>query len=279
MSCYHSDPQYLKESILSILNQSYSDFEFLIADNESGLNLKDFLSRFNDSRIRYIDNGGNIGPAQSYDKLANLAKGEYIAIQDHDDISLPKRLDLEKSALDAFPEIQSVSGGIHIFGCKKERNERPSLTPKEICEELIFWQPIKQPTFMKRRQFCRNYHYNPYWTIYDYEFWSRTRHIPHYILDYILLNYRKSALNSSKERARIIREEHCALIRRNLALLGIVTTFELCQALDPFNHTQCSERCLKEFEMNKNHLLRYISEELYLRKLNEVRKKIAGTSI
>lgn len=273
MSCHKSNQDYLRESVLSILNQTYGDFEFLIANNGVDFDLQAFLADFKDDRIKYIDNDGNIGPTASYDNLARIANGKYIAIQDHDDYSQCQRLEIEKAALDANPELMSVSGLIHIFGGGREYFDGKSMKPEQVKEELIFWQPIKQPTFMKRKSFCERYKYNPEWMIYDYEFWSRTRHEPHKILPNILLDYRKSNLNTSKERTRKIREEHARLVQRNLVALGIDAPIELCAALDPYNHNKADKRILDLFISYKKKLLKHISAELYERKLNEIKLK------
>lgn len=273
MSCYKSHKPFLRDSIESILFQTYKDFELLVANNGVDFDLQAFLADFKDDRIKYIDNGGNIGPTASYDNLARIAKGEYIAIQDHDDYSQFQRLEIEKAALDENPELMSVSGLIHIFGGGREYFDGVSMKPEQVKEELIFWQPIKQPTFMKRKSFCERYKYNPEWMIYDYEFWSRTRHEPHKILPNILLDYRKSNLNTSKERTRKIRQEHARLVQRNLAALGIDAPIELCAALDPYNHNKADKHILDLFISYKKKLLKHISAELYERKLKEIKLK------
>lgn len=273
MSCYKSNINDLKESIESILNQRYSNFEFLIADNGEDFDLKSFLKGFNDNRIKYIKNNPIIHPALSYDKLASISKGTYIAIQDHDDISLPDRLLIEKDELDNNKNLQSVSCLIHIFG-NSNYDDGVSMQPEKVEEELIFFQPIKQPTFMKRKEFCNSYKYDSNWMIYDYEFWSRTRHIPHKIINSRQLLYRKSISNSSIARSNNIRKEHCLIIQRNLKEININASMELCKMLDPFNRNKFSDKYLNEFINYKDILLKNISENLYYKKLNEIKGKI-----
>lgn len=273
MSCHCSNKEHLKESIISVLNQSYSDFELLVADNGENFDLGAFLSDFRDNRIKFIKNDPIVHPALSYDNLAMLAKGEYVAIQDHDDISMPNRLEMEKNALDAFPEIQSVSGGIHIFGIRKEYNDCPIMSPEKLKEELVFYQPIRQPTWMKRKSFCEQYKYDQNWMIYDYEFWSRTREMPHFIIGFKLLDYRKSISNTGKQRSQNIRNEHRLIVQRNLKELGIIAPIELCEMLDPYNHNKHSFEFVEIFKKNKDKLLAHISEELYTRKLREITNK------
>lgn len=273
MSCHQSNKQHLKESINSILNQTYTDFELLVADNGENFDLQSFLSDFKDNRIKYIKNNPIIHPASSYDNLAMLAKGRYIAIQDHDDISLPNRLKIEKEELDNNKELQSVSCLIKIFG-DKEYDDGEPMEPQQVTEELIFYQPIKQPTFMKRKEFCSTYKYDSNWFIYDYEFWSRTRKIPHKIINSRQLLYRKVASNSGIERAKNIRENHALLVQRNLKLLDINAPIELCQMLDPFCYKKFSKKYVDLFKSYKNILLAEISESLYNKKLKEINSKI-----
>lgn len=273
MSCHNSNQVYLKESIESILGQTYGDFELLVADNEVQFDLQAFLERFKDPRIKYIDNGGNIGPQASYDKLADLAKGEYVAIQDHDDIALPRRLEIEKMTLDIKQGVESVSSAIHIFGGTREYDDGKYIAPADLTGELIFWQPIKQPTWMKRKRFCKKYKYTPGWMIYDFEFWSRTREIPHWIIGEVLLKYRKSPSNSTAERARKIRAEHWVIIKRSLCELGIYHTDALCKALDPFNKEKITRDVVQEFKDSKDAFLRHIFADLYERKLSELERK------
>lgn len=273
MSCYNSNINFLTESINSILNQTYQDFELLVANNGVGFGLKSFLNGFEDDRIKYIDNGGNIGPTASYDHLAEIARGEYVAIQDHDDISMPNRLELEKDELDNHPELVSVSGLIGIFG-GREYDDGEYMEPKRVKEELIFCQPIKQPTWMKRKWFCEQYKYDPNWMIYDYEFWSRTRDIPHFIIGEKVLKYRKSYLNTSKERKDNIRREHSLIVQRNLKGIGVDAPIELCRMLDPYNHNKEDGRFVDVFVKNRDILLKHISIELYSRKLEEIKTKV-----
>lgn len=272
MSCYNSNKEFLKQSIESILNQSFTDFEFLIANNGETFDLYEFIKQFKDNRIKYIDNCGNIGAVNSFNNLQLIANGKYIALQDHDDISLPNRLKIEKEELDNNKELQSVSCLINVFG-NINYIDGKTMNPKQVEEELIFCQPIKQPTFMKRKEFCDKYQYND-WFIYDYDFWSRTRKIPHKIIDTVLLKYRKSFLNSSAERSNKVRNEHCLIVQRNLKEIGIEAPIELCKMLDPFNHNKQNVKFVDIFIKNKDILLKHISEDLYNRKLKEIKNKI-----
>ena len=83
----------ISETIESILNQTYKNFELIIVDDGSTDNTEEVIRKFKDSRIKYIktDNWG--GPARPRNTGIKKAKGEYIAFCDDDDIWLPKKLE------------------------------------------------------------------------------------------------------------------------------------------------------------------------------------------
>ena len=85
---------YLEESIKSILNQSYKNFEFLICDDGSTDKSLAICNKFaeEDSRVRIFTNSHTIGLTKSLNKLIEISKGEIIARQDADDISHEERL-------------------------------------------------------------------------------------------------------------------------------------------------------------------------------------------
>lgn len=114
---YNTNLDYLKECIDSVLNQTFTDFEFIILnDSPDNIELENFIMSYTDLRIKYFKNEHNIGISASRNKLIGLAQGEYIAIFDHDDISLPDRLEVEVKYLDEHPDVGMVSGWDEFFG-------------------------------------------------------------------------------------------------------------------------------------------------------------------
>lgn len=96
MSVYNAK-SYLGESIESILNQTYRDFEFIIIDDGSTDGSRAIIQKYAlcDNRIVYIKNRTNIGLAKSLNKGIKLAKGKFIARQDADDLSAIDRLEMQ----------------------------------------------------------------------------------------------------------------------------------------------------------------------------------------
>lgn len=93
MSVYNAE-KFLAESIDSILNQSHSEFEFIIIDDGSTDSSPEILKNYTDSRIRIIRKE-NTGLADSLNIGIKAAKNEFIARMDADDIALPERIELQ----------------------------------------------------------------------------------------------------------------------------------------------------------------------------------------
>lgn len=92
---------YLKDSINSILNQSYTDFELLVCDDCSTDNTWEIIQSFQDSRLRIFQNKENQGYLKTSNFLVSHAIGEYISFQDADDLALPDRfMKLKKHLVD-----------------------------------------------------------------------------------------------------------------------------------------------------------------------------------
>lgn len=106
---YKTRPEYLREAIESILAQSFGDFEFLILDDCPSDDRRQIVSNYRDARIHYSKNDSNLGISASRNLLIEKARGQYLAVFDHDDISLPDRLAKEVAWLDEHPDTGVVS--------------------------------------------------------------------------------------------------------------------------------------------------------------------------
>lgn len=113
MSVYNSE-DYLREAIDSILSQTFTDFEFLIINDGSIDNSLTIIQSYKDPRIRLVDRE-NWGLTASLNHGLELARGDYIARQDSDDISLPKRFKKEVAYLDQNPSIALVGSNYTLI--------------------------------------------------------------------------------------------------------------------------------------------------------------------
>ena len=151
-SCWHSNEQFLRECIESIINQSFQDWEFILANDEQPeIDMKSIVESYKDPRIKYHDNVVNMGFSNSYNNLISMTSGEYFAIAGHDDISTPDRLKILVNELDKDPELDFCSGRLHIFGKTRERDDGQAMSPERVSQELMFVQPMKSGTAMFRK--------------------------------------------------------------------------------------------------------------------------------
>jgi glycosyltransferase involved in cell wall biosynthesis len=100
---------YLREAMDSILNQTFTDFEFLIINDGSTDKSADIIRSYRDARIRLVENEKNLGLIATLNKGIDLSRGEYIARMDCDDISLPERLGTQVEFMDRNNSI-GISG-------------------------------------------------------------------------------------------------------------------------------------------------------------------------
>lgn len=129
MSVYN-DEDFIKESVQSILDQDFKDFEFIITDDCSSDGTLKILKEFkdSDSRIKLLRNEKNLGISKSVNRMIELAEGEYIARFDGDDISLKNRLSTSMKYLEDNESIDFLCSSVELI---KENGD-------PIC---IKWQP------------------------------------------------------------------------------------------------------------------------------------------
>ena len=122
----YNDEKYLKESIDSILNQSFSNFELIIIDDGSTDHCPDIIKSYTDSRIRVLTHPVNLGRSASRNDAIEHARGEYLIWMDADDIALPKLLAMQVEYLDKHPEIDISGVNLEYFHEKQEISNLPT---------------------------------------------------------------------------------------------------------------------------------------------------------
>ena len=110
MAVYNGEP-FLRETLRSILDQSFTDFEYVVVDDGSTDSSRDIVRSFEDSRIRLVENDTNRGLSPSLNRGVREARGEFIARIDADDLALPQRLERQVAYLDAHQDIALVGSG------------------------------------------------------------------------------------------------------------------------------------------------------------------------
>lgn len=161
MSIYINDKiDYVNQSVNSILNQTFKDFDFFIQyDGPVAQDIDDFLSLVNDDRLIIKKRDVNEGLAKSLNELLNivLPRGyEYIARMDADDVSFLDRFQKQIDYLDKNPEIDLLGGAmIEIDENGKARNKtiHYPLSHEECRRFFAKRNPIAHPTVIFRKSF------------------------------------------------------------------------------------------------------------------------------
>ena len=198
MPVYKTPEKYLREAIESVLNQTFTDFEFLILDDCPEDSRKDVVASYEDERIKYSQNDQNMGISASRNRLIDLSKGEYLAVMDHDDICLPDRFEKEVQYLDNHPKVGVVSSKIKCIVSNKI-TQNPTYND-EIKLALMRVSVIPHPAAMIRKSLLtdNNIRYEEqYSPAEDYALWCRLiAYTDFHNLEDILLLYRDHQENT-----------------------------------------------------------------------------------
>ncbi len=155
MSVYNGD-KYLDESIKSVLNQTFTDFEFIIINDcctDNSLNIiKQHAEK--DDRIVLITNRANLGLTKSLNLGLKIAKGKYIARIDADDIAQLERLEIQYDFLEKNRDIFLVGSGAYNIdeNGKIITIMKPLIKMKDIEKKLSTQNCLYHPTIMFRNE-------------------------------------------------------------------------------------------------------------------------------
>lgn len=153
MPVYNTE-KYLKESIDSILNQTYKNFELLIIDDGSTDSSIDIINSYDDDRIKLFRNEKNMGLPYTRNKGIELSKGEYIALMDSDDIAKVNRLEIQIDFLEKHKEFQVVGSTQDLLvGDKINKAYRSNKEFIDVNAKLMFYSCVPNPTVMFRKNF------------------------------------------------------------------------------------------------------------------------------
>ena len=222
----YNGAKYLNEAIDSILNQTYSDFEFLIIDDGSTDQSIDLIKTYDDPRIRLIMNKKNIGQSATLNKGLDLAKGEYIARMDQDDISIPERIKKQLKFMENNSNVDVCGSWLQLFGKYNGINELP-IDSEKIKVNLLTNQNLAHPTVMIRKSTLVKYdfNYNPNYSIaQDYDLWIRMSeyctffNIPEPLVKYRIHENQNSKIAADRSIIESNRSLNCLMKRMGIQL-------------------------------------------------------------
>lgn len=179
--CIYSEPsKMIRKAIESIISQHYSDFEFIIVnDNPRREENVTLLAEYSaiDHRIRIINNHENIGLTKSLNKAISMSSGKYIARMDADDIADINRFKIQLLYLEQHSDIDVCGSNVFVIDESDNITGRfcyPSSSEK-IKSKLFFRDCICHPSVIFRKSFydSLNGYSEDFSKAQDYDLWVR----------------------------------------------------------------------------------------------------------
>lgn len=181
--CVYNGENYLRDALDSILDQTFTNYEFIVVNDGSTDSTDEILQEYasNDMRIRLVNNETNLGLTPSLNRGLAIARGEFIARQDADDISYPLRLERQVSWMNAHPKV-GLLGTYYDVICQaglKIETVTPPVGNAQLQQSLLKGNVFGHGTVMIRRQALSSvgYYSESYLWAEDYELWLRLSEI------------------------------------------------------------------------------------------------------
>lgn len=225
MSVYNGE-KYIRETIESVLSQTFTDFEFIILDNGSSDKSSDIINSYKDDRIKFIQNEKNLGLAESLNKGLMISQGEYIARIDADDVCYPDRFEKQVRYLDIYQDICLCSGRYTTLIGTKDIKTRVSegLNPSQMRFIQFFINQVSHSTVMMRKDMLNKYNLNynvDYPGAQDYGLWMEMiRYKEIVILKDNLIKYRIHDTNYSKN-IKMMKDDVCRIQEKAFRFINL----------------------------------------------------------
>lgn len=277
--------EFIRETIESVLTQTYPFIEVLIIDDGSTDNSIKIVKTFTDKRIRLLKNNTNRGIPYTRNRGLSEARGKYLAVLDADDLAFPNRIEKQLDFMEKNLDIDVLGSAYTLIRGKKSKRVKQELfTPEEIKVGLIFFNRLCNSSVMIRldRVFKYNVIYNnDYFVAQDYDFFIQISKFGKiYILPEVLVGYRTGHSNitkRSKEKKKIKRKSIIDSIHKDIVnYYNFSLTEKEMQIFNDFFSTemtisveQISGLPLVLNKMKKiNKVHRIFDEKLFLRLIN-----------
>lgn len=151
----YNTERYIGDAIESILQQTFSDFEYIIIDDCSKDATWEIIQGYakKDPRVIALRNEKNLGIAGNRNRGLHEAKGDYIVWQDADDISFPQRIEHQYQFMEANSTVGIVGGYLQFFnecGNTSVRKYKPD--DASLRKKIFRYSPVAQPGAMVRKK-------------------------------------------------------------------------------------------------------------------------------
>ncbi len=217
---------YLPESIRSIQAQTFHDWELIVVDDGSTDRTPQILDQFqrSDTRIQ-VYRQSKQGLVVSLNQGILVARGEYIARMDVDDVSMPDRFAIQLDYLDRDHNIGVCGSWIETFGVKSSEVLKYPVNDAAIRCQLLFSSSLAHPATMFRRSLILHHHlFYDERAIHaeDYDLWVRASRYTRFAnIPAVLLRYRIHPQQVGRRHELTTEESSQAIRLSQLARLGI----------------------------------------------------------
>lgn len=274
LSIYNGE-KFIGDTIKSILQQTYTDFELIIVNDGSTDHSEEVISTFKDDRIHYVKQE-NKGTASAKNTGLRLAKGDFITFHDSDDISLPNRFE---RLLEAF--FSEKIGLTHSDMLLMDENDSPfsywgssNILPNQIFSFFLHvGTPFNNPTILYRKETLENLSFDEKLknTGEDTDLVLKiTRKWPSYHIPEPLYLYRRHQTNVTN---KISPEEFALHIKKNITNEELHHIKELNWDSNPLEHTILKAKLIAGVALSRRWM---ISEAIKL--FNEARPYLKNQS-
>lgn len=236
----HNGGLFLREAINSILNQTYQNFEFLIADDGSKDNTWKTINSFSSDKIRAFRFKKNIGAFPRANFLFSQARGKFLAVMDADDIALPNRIKTQIEFLKKNKNVVVVGSQANIINETGEIIGKKSapLGHQEIYGQFGFIHPMIHPSCLIKRSLLpkRRFLYrtdfgvnSDYQTFFEFLKSGRFANLPEVLLEYRIHSKNSSLNNLKKCFLNTLRIRWLAVTKYGYKINLLSTILTLCQ--------------------------------------------------
>jgi hypothetical protein len=248
MPVYNCAP-FLRESVASVLGQTFTDFELILVDDGSSDGSWEIMQSFPDKRIRTFRFDHNRGVAFARNFAIENADSEFVAFLDADDVAHLARFAVQVACLDSNPDIGAVASRAWITNSVKPyQYPFEPLSPQEISVALVFRNPLVTSSVLMRH--CL-------WIPFrsdsepggDYYLWARLTPKVHFaLLKRALVTYRDHSGGISKRLAArmlpSVRRTHQFQLERlgvepNLALHAMLSAWPPDASSEQLSEAEC----------------------------------------
>ena len=216
--------KYIEEAINSILEQTYQNFELIIINDGSSDNSVNVINQYEKNNKVKIVNQENQGLIFTLNKGIDLAKGQYIARMDADDIAHPERFEKQLSLFEANPNLGVCSASTENFGAETDITIR-SADNDVLKATLLFWPPFAHPAAMIKRSVLVDnnvYYREEFKHCEDFDLWSQLAPYCQFsnVIE-VMLKYRVHPEQVTNSFSDMVLDAHFRICQRNLLDQGI----------------------------------------------------------